>query len=123
MPSVDGAARKVPGRWNLRGRALVYTSESRALAALETLVHIERPKLLESAYPIIPAEIPDELVEHLELGSLGPGWNDLSDLLQTQKIGDEWLKSRVSMALCVPSALVPREFNVLLSQSTPTGQR
>jgi RES domain-containing protein len=89
------------------------------LAALETLVHIERPKLLESAYLIIPAEIPDELVENLELGSLGPGWNDLSDLRQTQKIGDEWLESPISLALRVPSALVPREFNVLLSPEHP----
>jgi RES domain-containing protein len=72
---------------------------------------------------VIPASIPDDLVESLVLGSLVSGWNDPSDLRQTQKIGDEWLESCMSVALRVPSALVPREFNVLLSPEHPDWQK
>jgi RES domain-containing protein len=72
---------------------------------------------------VIPARIPDDLVENLALGSLVSGWSDPSDLRQTQKIGDEWLESRTSVALRVPSALVPREFNVLLSPEHPDWQK
>lgn len=110
---------EVSGRWNSRGRRMVYTSQSRALAALETLVHLERPQLLETEYVIIPASVPDELVESVDPTTLSVGWNSLIDLRGTQKIGDAWLEGGRSVALRVPTALIPGEFNVLLSPDHP----
>jgi RES domain-containing protein len=41
---LDGQAAKLyGGRWNHPGCALVYTAESRALAVLETRVHLNEP--------------------------------------------------------------------------------
>lgn len=39
-PTGEGA-KKYGGRWNLPGQAVVYTSESLALAAVEALVHAD----------------------------------------------------------------------------------
>lgn len=98
---------------------MVYTSESRALAALETLVHVERPRNLRNAYLIVPASIPDELVESLDASSLPPAWRSPTDMQGTRAIGDTWSRHRVSVALRVPSVLLPQEFNVLLSPEHP----
>ena len=40
-------ARLFGGRWNSRGTPLIYTAESKSLAALEILVHLESPDLLQ----------------------------------------------------------------------------
>ena len=58
--SGEGAA-KTGGRWNSRGVAVVYTSATRSLAALETLVHLNPPVYF--SYRIIRCiEFADELV-------------------------------------------------------------
>ena len=40
--TTGAGAKKTGGRWNRKGIALIYTAESRALACLETLVHLNR---------------------------------------------------------------------------------
>lgn len=98
---------------------MVYTSQSRSLAALETLVHLERPQLLEIEFVFIMAAVPDELILSIDISSLGEVSNVKPDLRRTQKIGDAWLASGQSLALRVPTAIVPGEFNVLLSPDHP----
>lgn len=107
------------GRWNSRGRVMVYTSEHRSLAALETLVHIPRAQLLRDAFAIVGVEVPDDLVEDLDPRALPPGWNDPQDARATRALGDAWLDERASVALRVPSAVIPREFNLLLAPEHP----
>ena len=60
--SGEGAAR-FGGRWNSRGVAVVYTSATRSLAALETLVHLNPPVLFP--YQIIGLRFREELLERL----------------------------------------------------------
>ena len=60
--SGEGAAR-FGGRWNSRGVAVVYTSATRSLAALETLVHLNQPVLFP--YQIIGLRFREELLERL----------------------------------------------------------
>lgn len=107
------------GRWNSRGRVMVYTSEHRSLAALETLVHVPRVQLLRDDYLVIPITIPDELVLDFDTGGLPDGWNDPEDGRATQSLGDAWLREGSSVALRVPSAVLPREWNLLLSPDHP----
>ncbi|RME73410.1 MAG: RES domain-containing protein, partial [Verrucomicrobia bacterium] len=60
--SGEGAA-KFGGRWNSRGIGLVYTSETRALAALETLVHLNPP--VRFKFTLLPVEFDERMVETL----------------------------------------------------------
>jgi RES domain-containing protein len=58
---LDGAgSRLVGGRWNSRGRAVVYMAERVALAVLENLVHMPRQDF-PTGYVVVAAEIPDGL--------------------------------------------------------------
>lgn len=102
---------------------MVYTSEHRSLAALETLVHVPRVQLLRDTYVMIEARIPDELVLELDPDDLPPGWHDPEDERAAQAIGDAWLREGASVALRVPSAVLPAESNLLLSAEHPYWER
>lgn len=94
---------------------MVYLSEHRSLAALETLVHALRPELLDGHYLIIEVTIPDELVLTLDHAALPPGWSNPTDFTLSQALGDAWLTEQASLALKVPSAVIPAENNLLLA--------
>lgn len=115
----DGSgARKYGGRWNSVGAAIVYTAESQSLAVLEMLVHLDRPALLHS-YILIPVKIAEPLIEHLDLASLPANWRDSPAPPQVKDIGDQWVKAGASVALQVPSVLLPAENNFLLNPNHP----
>ncbi|BCX46450.1 RES domain-containing protein [Haloferula helveola] len=104
--SGDGA-QKFGGRWNSPGRRVVYLANSRALAALETLVHLTTPGSRAKAFVIIPTSIPITGVISAEITT------------EPRATGDPWITNRRSLALRVPSAIVPGEFNFLLNPSHP----
>ena len=120
----DGeGARIVGGRWNRRGTAAVYASESLALAALELLVHAD-PALLPEDLVAIAAEVPDNLaVESVPPRELPADWRNHPAPEALADRGTEWAKSRRTAVLAVPSALVPRERNFLLNPAHPDFRR
>ena len=105
-------ARVYGGRWNPPDFPVIYASQSRALAALETFVHLvlEAPDLRFLLYEIVLPQ--DARLRHYE----GPerAWRRRS-LQATQEIGRAWLTEAESLALVVPSVIVPREKNFVLS--------
>lgn len=108
-------ARRYGGRWNSPGRPAVYLGGSPAIAALEVLAHNARPALLASSFVIIEVNIPESCVLDLSPSALPPGWNSLHDTTASAAIGDAWLASGASLALRVPSAVLPLEHNLLLN--------
>ncbi|HVZ08245.1 RES family NAD+ phosphorylase [Rhodopila sp.] len=97
-------ARRYGGRWNSRGRPVVYLADHPALAALEVRVHLDLPyELLPDDYALMGVSIPDALIEDGVPGA------------DTQAIGDAWLTQMRSAALRVPSVLTPKAWNVLLN--------
>lgn len=72
------------GRWNPISLAMLYTSESRALANLEMLVHIT-PGVVPLRYYILKIEIPEmvplyEITEKQLPKDTGVRWNTLPSL-------------------------------------------
>ena len=114
-------ARLYGGRWNPPGFAVVYASQSRALAALETLVHLtlEARTLRFMMFEIIaPANSEPERY------SAPPAvWRHERPSSVTQAVGRNWLARGASAILAVPSVLVPQESNVLLNVSHPDFRR
>lgn len=111
----DGAgARRFGGRWNSRGTPCVYLAASESLAMLEVMVHLEDYRLLRH-YVLLRLSLPAALVEHLPASQLPPDWREDPAPPSTAAIGDAWLASAGSLALAVPSAVVPRELNYLLN--------
>jgi RES domain-containing protein len=106
-------ARLYGGRWNPKGIRLVYTAGSRALAILEMLAQ-DQP--LRARYAIIPVIVPSSIrIERLSRATLPKGWEDARQSERLRAIGANWVKRGKSAVLCVPSAVVPSEFNYLLN--------
>ena len=112
-------ARLNGGRWNSPGLPAVYTSSSLSLATLEVLVHLEDPELLANLFSWFPLEIPDDLAEWLDPGTLPPEWLNDEPGPASRAAGDGWLKLRRSAALAVPSVVTPGEWNILLNPAHP----
>lgn len=108
-------ARLYGGRWNSAGVSLVYTSATRALAALESMVHLNPPVLF--SYAIIPVEFDAALVE--KIPALPPGWNAMPAPPATRLLGDAWARESRSAVLEVPSVIIPSEPNYLLNPAHP----
>ncbi len=118
--SGEGAAR-TGGRWNSRGVAVVYTSATRSLAALETLVHMN-PHVMFN-YRIIRIEFDEGWVERLSLAALPSDWKMEPPPLSTRQLGDDWARSSRSAMLAVPSAIIPDETNYVLNPAHPDFKR
>lgn len=115
----DGkGARRYGGRWNSPGTPLVYTSATRALAALELLVHLQASELL-TGYVLVEATFDAALVERLGPVRLPRDWKAFPSPAVLQEIGDRWAAERRSAVLEVPSAVVPAESNFLLNPRHP----
>jgi RES domain-containing protein len=115
-PPLDGeGARLAGGRWNSAGRPAVYTSESVALCLAEALVHI--PGALPDGYQSYKIYVPDDEIETLNAKILKRGW--ATDLVYTRKVGDKWLSEQRSLALAVPSVVLPESTNFILNPLHP----
>lgn len=114
----DGqGAKRDGGRWNHPGRAVVYTSDSAALATLELMVRLQDVRLLRN-YVLVPAEVPDDAVEDLDVASLGPDWRAYPHSQGTMDAGDAWAAAGKTLALRVPSVVV-QGHNVLINPLHP----
>ena len=108
-------ARLYGGRWNHKGVAVVYASESRALAALEYLVHVPMstiPRDLEMMELVIPEQI---IPENIDTADLPLKWREYPPPQRLATLGSNWVHSNRSLLLRVPSAVVENEFNVLIN--------
>ena len=113
--ALDGSGAKAHGgRWNSKGVAMVYASDSVSLAALELLVHLHRSAVLNH-YILFGLNVPDEGVMWLDENALPKDWRADPPPSSTAAIGDEWIGSGLSLALSVPSTLIPTQRNLLLN--------
>src|ERR1035438_7058028 len=118
------------GRWNSPGTAVLYCASSLSLACLEQLVHVRNPDnlpLLHYAEVVIPETLITRWRSHVS------EWGEfelrsraiLESLVLSRELGDNWAndepgplsKRRVpELALQVPSAVVPQEWNYIVHQ-------
>ena len=111
-------ARLYGGRWNSLGNRVVYTSSTRALAILEVLVHVDNAALL-SSFSLCAIHFDDAVVARFDISLLPANWRDYPAPSSLQGIGDDWISSRTSAVLEVPSAVAGTESNFLLNPDHP----
>ncbi len=109
-------ARLHGGRWNPPGLACVYLAESRALAALELLVHLT-PGTRNLPLTLIECSVDADLCRTVAM--LPRGWDALPESADARRMGSEWLKARTSLLLRVPSVFMPEESNLLFNPYHP----
>ena len=135
-PKDATGARLYGGRWNSPGYAVLYASSTLALACLEALVHIRDVGLMPADYVFCEIDVPPELIGPWDLTGEAALAKIESPVL-SREYGDSWLStfgifSREQGAFrriktypvqAVPSVIVPREMNYLISPVHPLFER
>lgn len=104
------------GRWNRIGTPLLYASTSRALACLETVVHLARRPLPLNRYLVrisVPASAWAAAAEADP--AVLVGWDAEPAGKVSLDWGNGWAHGAKTLLARVPSAIVPEEFNVLVN--------
>ncbi len=117
--AMDGeGARKMGGRWNPPGIPVAYLTDSRALAALEILVHTGRAAV-NLRWVVIEAEVPAKIIESVLPEDLPAGWDDVVAPSVARKFGADWVQRGESAAILLPSVIVPEERILMLNVRHP----
>lgn len=106
------------GRWNSKGVRVAYLGTSLAQAAMEVLVHLDRPSLL-TEYSKLSASFDEALVNHIDIADLPDDWAEPTLASSVREVGDRWAQARSSSILQVPGACVIGEYNFLLNLAHP----
>jgi RES domain-containing protein len=105
------------GRWNSKGKLVIYTAASRALACLENLVH-RSGEGLNSNFKILTIEIPDSAkITEIKISELDKDWYEYVNYSYCRSIGDKWIQNCNTLIMKVPSAIIPAESNYLINPS------
>ena len=110
-------AKATGGRWNERGVAMLYASDSIALACLETVVHLGSAGLPFNRF-LVAVEVPDRVwsaARRETAASLKVGWDAEPAGRTSIAAGTAWARSAVSALLIVPSVIVPEADNILIN--------
>ena len=106
------------GRWNNVGVYALYTSENRALAALEVLVHVEESELPPNLY-IITINIDDSApIYEVKDSELPKDWRQPENIA-LKIMGDKLFEDNKYIGLKVRSAVMPNEYNYILNPLYP----
>ena len=114
-------AKLTGGRWNEKGIPVVYAAESRSLACLETIVHLNAGGLPLNRY-LVELAIPDDVWGAREEANVTKliGWDARPASRTSIGFGTEWARSRRAPILVVPSVVVPEEVNILVNPLHPS---
>jgi RES domain-containing protein len=132
------------GRWNSPGNSVLYASSTLSLACLEVLVHIREVGLIPPDYVLYEIEVPDRLVGPWNPARILSEQEALATVespVLSREYGDEWYRratnppepspfgasyhfpeepSRLLPPVqTVPSVIIPREMNYLISAAHP----
>ncbi len=112
-PSSGVGAKKYGARWNPIGFEVIYTAATASLAALEVLAH---NAFLPTGYVVTEIQLPDTVrIETVADDDLPLDWDAPDYSPGAQQFGALWVRDRRSVALSVPSTIVPTERNFLLN--------
>ena len=114
---LDGAGGRVAaGRWNDPGHPVIYAAATASLAALETIANLRHAGRFGERM-ILEINLADD-IEHVSFEQVLRLREDapVEDPEQlTREFGSAWLKEGRSLALVVPSLVMPYDTNVLIN--------
>ena len=112
-------ARIFGGRWNHKGTSVIYTSENRALATVEHLVHAPL-SIMPASLGLTTLHIPDDILpQEISIFDLPKNWRGYPAPTRLADYGTLWAKQSEALLLRVPSAVVEHEYNVLINPLHP----
>lgn len=111
-----GSTLRDGGRWNSTKCACIYSGSNRSIAQLEWISHSLVSPVDFPALTVITYSIPETEITEIDL-TKHPDW--ISDEALTKSLGDQFLTDKKYMALKVPSAMDPMEFNYIINPNHP----
>lgn len=94
------------GRWNPKGYPALYTTDSTALATLETLVH-HRNSTVPKNRSIITLELSEQFeITTINKKDLSERWWIYPASSELSKLGQQWLETNKTVVMSVPSAII-----------------
>lgn len=114
-----GGARRYGGRWNHKGTSMIYTSENRALATVEYLVHVPL-SIVPTHLSLATLQISDKITpKAISISDLPGNWREYPVPSRLAELGTNWANKNESLLLRVPSAVVEHEYNILINPLHP----
>lgn len=109
------------GRWNRKGTALVYASTTRALACLETIVHLGGSDPLPLNRYLVEITVPPDAWDDRTIfdPAAHVGWDARPAGKVSLDWGTTWAGGAATLLAEVPSVVVPEESNVLINARHP----
>ncbi|MEN8117800.1 MAG: RES family NAD+ phosphorylase [Bacteroidota bacterium] len=103
------------GRWNSKGVAMLYISESRALCLAEIAVHLPLG-MIPKDYYLVELEISENaIIGTVDENRLPADWHSFPHSPATQDVGDNFISENKFLVLKVPSAVVRGDYNYLIN--------
>ncbi len=114
--ALDGEGPRLYGsRWTPRGLPAVFASATLSLAALECFVHTD-PDLEPTYLVAVEIEIKSNIrIESMAVSELRSNWREYPAPVELTSIGERWLRETKTVALSVPSVVIPRERNFIIN--------
>jgi RES domain-containing protein len=114
--SGEGAKRS-GGRWNRKGSPILYTSSSRALACLETIVHLAGGDPLPLNRYLVEIRIPQADWDSRTIfdPTTNVGWDAEPMGKVSLDWGMDWVRRGHTLLAEVPSVIIPEEVNILVN--------
>lgn len=106
------------GRWNSIGTACIYTAESMSLCVLEYAANVSL-HLMPASLSITVYTLPERSWQEFSLDELPQNWQDIPAPAETQEWGSTKLLHAASLALKLPSVIIPSEHNYILNPLHP----
>lgn len=106
------------GRWNSKGKLVLYASENIATSLLENIIY-RTGTGFNNDYKIMVIYHPEEHIEQIITSNLPKDWRSMESYDQLQKMGDSWYDEQRSLCLKVPSSILPDNYNVIFNTTHP----
>ena len=81
-------------------------------------MHLHSAQILNS-FTLLRIDVPDDQIQKVDIGALPDNWADEDAPPALAEYGDAWCAEKGSIALRVPGALSPVEYNFLLNPEHP----
>jgi len=94
---------------------MVYAASHASLAVLEYLAHLDIGTMPDDVV-LLTLALDDDAAK---FDRIPDGWDDRPSTDATRDIGSEWIRSKRSLSLSVPSVIVPNENNILINPLHP----
>lgn len=107
------------GRWHHKGQPVLYAARNPAMALLEVLVHETSESFRERTLLQLGLEDDAEIVTPQRLLRLLTDSPPGAPEEGTRDFGTNWLREQRSLALLVPSIVMPYEQNIVINPAHP----